>query len=56
MPFRPEKTSHVYRAEIRVKGPMSPAQWKSFISALRRLARGKNRSLREIKPKKGKGS
>ena len=55
MPFRPEKTSHVYRAEIRVRGPVSPAQWKKFISALRKLARGKNRSIREVKPKKGKG-
>jgi hypothetical protein len=54
MPFRPEKTSHVYRAELRVRGPMTPAQWKSFSSALRKLAKGKNRSLREIKPRKPK--
>jgi hypothetical protein len=52
MPFRPEKRSHVYRAVIRVRGPVSPAQWKKFASALRRLARGKNRSLRETKLKK----
>jgi hypothetical protein len=52
MPFRPEKQSHVYRAEIRLRGPVTPAQWKKFSSALRRLARGKNRTLREIKPKK----
>jgi hypothetical protein len=52
MPFRPEKQTQVYRAEIRVKGPMTPAQWKKFSSALRRLARGKNRSLKEMKPKR----
>lgn len=52
MPFRPEKTTHVYRAEIRVRGPMTPAQWKAFSSALRRLARGKNRTIKEFKPKK----
>lgn len=54
MPFRPEKQSHVYRAEIRVRGPMTLAQWKTFIRGLRKLARGKNRTLREIKPKKPK--
>jgi hypothetical protein len=52
MPFRPEKSSQVYRAEIRVRGPMTPAQWKAFSSALRKLTRGKNRTLRETKPKK----
>lgn len=54
MPFRPEKTSHVYRAEIRVRGPMRPAQWKKFQSALRRLVKGKGRTLRETKPRKPK--
>jgi hypothetical protein len=54
MPFRPEKTSHVYRAEIRVRGPISPAQWKKFHSAVQKLARGKGRSLRETKPRKPK--
>jgi hypothetical protein len=52
MPFRPETSSHVYRAEIRVRGPMTAAQWKAFSSALKKLTRGKNRTLREVKPKK----
>ena len=52
MPFRPEKQTQTYRAEIKVKGPMTPAQWKKFSSALRKLAKGKNRSLKETKPKK----
>jgi hypothetical protein len=33
---------------------MTPAQWKSFSTALRRLAKGKNRSIRETKPRKPK--
>lgn len=52
MPFRPEKTTHVYRAEIRVRGPVTLAAWKKFQSGLRKLARGKGRSLRETKPRK----